>query len=68
MEKDVCILKESLTPFFPPQMIPQFQFVFIPHITVEDAVNKNDSTYGLRDSETEQSGEIMQPRLTVMDS
>lgn len=35
--------------FFSPQMIPQFQFVFIPHITVKDAVNKNDSTYGLRD-------------------
>lgn len=49
-------------------MIPHFQFVFIPHITVKDVVNKNDSTYGLRDSETERSGAIMQLRLTVMDS
>lgn len=53
-----------------PRRILQFRFVFISHITVKDAVNKKDSTYGVcvRDSETEESREIMQPRLTVMDS
>lgn len=54
--------------FFPPRRILQFQFVFISHITVKDAVNRKDSAYGVKDREEEESREIMQPRLSVMDS
>lgn len=38
------------------------------YVKVKDAVKKKDSANSVRDRKKEESGEIMQPRLTVMDS
>lgn len=49
---------------FLPRGILHFQFVFISRITVKGAVNKSNGAH----CEEEESGEIMQAGLSVMDS
>lgn len=76
IESRIGWLDTTINPqfFFPrtespiPVCLPFRQYAHYVYVKVKDAVKKKDSANSVTDTKKVESGEIRQPRLTVMDS